>query len=203
MRPRLLSLALIAALLSASAFAQDASLRYATMPGLATAQALSAAAFAAVDCSPITMPGNCDPNRKTKMNYPIVGLTDGRYAIVIHTGDVFQGEHIRVGGKSFDLTAGQIASLATRQGMGTLLGDILQLALVNSRVTAPELTAITAYANAHPAFKTNWTALISGPIDLQAPLIGAVMNELQTAGILTATRVAVIAAPNPAAAASP
>ena len=80
-------------------------------------------------------------------------------------------------GRCFDLTANQIAALQTRAQMNTLLPDILQLALVNSRVLPAELTAINNYANAHAAFKTNWTLLLSGPIDLEAPLITTVMNE--------------------------
>ena len=43
-------------------------------------------------------------------------------------------------------------------------------------------------------------ALFSNTIDLEAPLIGAVMGELQTAGILTTVRVAAITAPNATAA---
>lgn len=261
------------------ASAQDASLRYATMPDLATAQALSAAAWAAVRCTP--QPA-CDPAQVTQFNYPIIGLTDlSRYAIVIHTGDIYQGEHLAItnakvatvgsgiytsgsgtvllttkaahglgvgvpfkltgmtgtgsfsnlnatfvtttgttgttlnfatstgqtmtisGGmvlanKTFDLTANQIASLATRAGMGTQLPDILPIALVNSRVTAPELSAINTYANAHPTFKTNFTTLTSGPIDLEGTLVNTVFNELQGAGILIQTRIAVILAPQPA-----
>lgn len=174
--------------------AQDVSLRYATTPDIPTAQALSAAAWAAMRCTPQPQ---CDPAQVTQYNYPIIGLSDGtRYAIVIHTGDVYQGEHLSLpNGRSFNLTAGQIASLATRAGMGTLLGDILPIALVNSRVTAPELSAINVYANAHPTFKTNFTTLTSGPIDLQNPLTNTVFNELVTAGVLTSARVAVILAP--------
>jgi hypothetical protein len=194
----MLTRAFVLLLIAFPAFAQDASLRYATIPDLATAQALSAAAWAAVRCTPQPQ---CDPAQVTQYVYPIIGLSDQvRYAIVIHTGDVYQGEHLSLpNGKSFDLTANQIASLATRAGMGTLLPDILPIALVNSRVTAPELSAINTYANAHPAFKTNFTTLTSGPIDLEGTLVNTVFNELQSASLLTAARVAVILAPQAAA----
>lgn len=179
------------------AFAQDASLRYATFPDLPTAQALSAAAWAAVRCTPQP---SCDKAQVTQFNYPIIGLSDQvRYAIVIHSGDVYQGEHLSLpNGKSFDLTANQIASLQTRTQIGTLLPDILPIALVNSRVLAAELTAINTYANAHATFKANYTTLTSGPIDLENPLTNTVFNELQTAGVLTAARIAVILAPQAA-----
>lgn len=275
----MLTRAFLLLLLASPAFAQDASLRYATMPDLATAQALSASAWQAMRCTPqptcdppqlvgpissgtytsgtgavslvtsaphgipvgafftlsgmtgtgsvtnlnaewtattgtigatlnftaptgltLTISGGVVSAAVTKSNYPIIGLSDlTRYAIVIHTGDVYQGEHLTLpNGKSFNLTAGQIASLATRAGMGTLLPDILPIALVNSRVTAPELSAINTYGNTHPTFKTNFTALTSGPIDLQNPLTNTVFNELQSAAVLTAARIAVILAPQAA-----
>lgn len=190
-------------LLAFPAFAQDASLRYATFPDLATAQALSAAAWAAVRCGP---PGDpCDKAQVTQRVYDIIGLSDQvRYAIVIHSGDVYQGEHLSLpNGKSFDLTANQIASLQTRAQIGTLLPNILPIALVNSRVTAPELSTINTYANAHATFKTNYQLLISGPIDLQNPLTNTVFGELQTAGILSADRIAVILAPQAASVVTP
>lgn len=184
--------ALFLLFLAVPAFAQDASLRYATSPDLATAQALSAAAWAAVRCTPQP---DCDRAQVTQFVYPIVGLTNGKYAIVIHTGDVYQGEHLSLpNGKSFDLTAGQIASLQTRAQIGVLLADILPIAVVNSRVTAPQMTAINAYKAGHASFATNYNLLISGPIDLQNPLTNTVFNELQQAGILTATDVATILA---------
>lgn len=182
-------------LLAFPAFAQDASLRYATMPDLATAQALSTAAWAAVRCTP--QPA-CDPAQVTQFNYPIIGLSDLTYAIVLRTGDVYQGEHLSLpNGKSFDLTAGQIASLQTRVQMGTRLADVLQVALVNSRVLAGESTAINTYKAGHPTFATNYNLLISGPIDLQNPLTNTVFNELVSAGVLTAARAAIILAPQP------
>lgn len=185
------------------AFAQDASLRYATLPDLATAQALSAAAWAAVRCGP---PGDpCDKAQVTQRVYDIIGLSDQvRYAIVIHSGDVYQGEHLSLpNGKSFDLTANQIAALQTRAQIGTLLPDILPIALVNSRVTAPELSAINTYGNTHATFKANFTTLTSGPIDLKNPLTNTVFGELQSAGVLSADRVAVILAPQAAAVVTP
>ena len=193
---------LILVLMCRTVFGQDPSLRYATEPDLATAQALSAAAWAAVRCSP--QPA-CDVQQVTNYVYPIVGLTDGiRYAIVIHTGDVYQGEHLSLpNGKSFNLTPSQIASLATRAGMGTLLPDILSVALLNSRITTPEFNAATAYANTHPAFKVKWNLVLGGPSDLEGTNIWDVLNELQTAGILTADRVLAITQPNPAAAVVP
>lgn len=181
-------------LLSFPAMAQDAALRYATMPDLATARALSASAWAAVRCTP--QPG-CDPAQVTQFVYPIIGLSDGtRYAIVLHSGDVYQGEHLSLpNGKSFDLTANQIASLQTRAQVGTLLPNVLPLALVNSRVLAAEMTAINTYKGSHPAFATNYNLLISGPIDLQNPLTGTVFNELLSAGVLTFARMWIILAP--------
>lgn len=173
----------------------DPSIRYATMPDLATAQALSASAWSAMRCSPQP---SCDAAQITRFVYPIIKLTDGRYAIIIKLGDFFVGEHLTLqNGKSFNLTAGQISSLATRAGMGTLLPDILPVALLNSRVTAPQLTAINAYGNTHPTFKANFTLLTSGAIDLQGTLIWSVMNELITAGILTQGNVLVITASAP------
>lgn len=191
---RWLALFLLAAL---PTFAQDASLRYATMPDLATAQALSAGAWAAVRCTPQP---TCDAAQVTQFNYPIIGLSDGtRYAIVVHTGDVFQGEHIVLkSGKTFDLTANQIASLQTRAQIGALLPDILPLALVNSRLLPAESTAINAYKAGHASFATNYNLLISGPIDLEGAPVNTVFNELQSAGVLTTARIAVILAPQAA-----
>lgn len=188
---------LILLLFTFPAFAQDASLRYATFPDYPSALAVSQAAFNAVKCTPQP---DCDKAQVTTNWYPIIGLSDlTRYAIVIHLGDVFQGEHVVLkSGKSFDLTAGQIASLATRSGMGTLLPDILPIALVNSRVTAPELSAINTYGNTHATFKANFTTLTSGPIDLQNPLTNTVFSEIQSAGLLSSARVQVILAPQAA-----
>jgi hypothetical protein len=199
---RRLALALLLLPFSSPVLAQtDPSIRYVSAPDLATAHALSAAAWAAVKCDPVAMPGNCNPAHATKYVYPVIGLTDGTYAVVIRLGDVYAGEHISLpNGKKFDLTAGQIAALSTRAQMGTKLGDVLQIALVNSRVTAPELTAIGVYNNAHPSAKTNWNLLISTAIDLQGTLVWTVMGELQAAGVLSAARVQAITAPNPAAA---
>lgn len=176
------------------AFAQDASLRYAVAPDLATAQIYSQAAWLALQCTPQP---NCDKAQVTKYWFPVIGLSDlTRYAIVIHSGDVYQGETITLpSGKSFQLTAQQIAALQTRAQVGTLLPDILPLALVASRLTGPEQTAITTYANAHASFKTNYQSLTSGPIDLQNPLTNTVFNEIQSAGLLSSARVQVILAP--------
>jgi hypothetical protein len=181
-------------LLAFPAFAQDPSLRYATFADLPTAQALSAAAWAAVRCTP--QPA-CDPAQVTQFNYPIIGLSNlTGYAIVIHTGDVYQGEHLSLpNGKSFNLTANQIASLQTRAQIGTLLSDILQLALVNSRLLTAETNAINTYKGTHPTFATNYNLLVSGPIDLQNPLTNTVFNELISAGVLTQARATVILAP--------
>lgn len=181
-------------LLAYPAYAQDATLRYATAPDLATAQQYSAAAFTALRCTPQPQ---CDGAQITKYWYPIIGLSDQiRYAVIVHSGDFYQGETITLpSGKTFTLTQNQINALATRAGMNTLLPDILPIALVNSRVTAPELSAINTYANAHAAFKTNYQTLISGPIDLQNPLTNTVFSELQSAGILSADRIAVILTP--------
>ena len=99
----------ILALLSVPAMAQDACLRYASFPSLATAQALSASAWQAVQCTPQP---SCDPAQITQFNYPIITLVNGNSAIVIHSGDVYQGEHLSLpNGKAFDLTADQIAAL--------------------------------------------------------------------------------------------
>jgi len=185
--------ALALLLLTVPAYAQDATLRYATFADLPTALSLSAQAWQAMECQPRPA---CDPANVTTYNYPVIGLTNNQFAIVIHTGDVYQGEHLSIpSGRSYNLTAQQIASLATRAQMNTLLGDVLPVALVNSRVTAPQLAAINTYANAHPAFKTEFTTLTSGPVDLEGTLIWAVMSELQAAGILTAADVATITAP--------
>lgn len=189
--------ALVLLLVTLPAFAQDTrdpSVRYAVEPDLATAQALSAAAWAAVRCAPQP---DCDKAQVTKFVYPVIGLSDlTRYAIVIHTGDVYQGEHLSLpNGKSFDLTAGQIASLQTRAQVGTLLPDVLQVALVNSRVLPAESTAINTYKAGHASFATNYNSLISGPIDLLNPLTNTVFNELISAGVLTAARAQVILAP--------
>lgn len=190
--------ALLFLLLAFPAFAQpDPSIRYAAFADLPTAQALSAAAWAAVRCTPQPQ---CDPAQVTQFNYPIIGLSDLTFAIVIRTGDVYQGEHLSLpNGKSFNLSAGQIASLATRAGMGTRLADVLQVALVNSRVLAGETTAINTYKAGHPSFATNYNTLVSAAIDLQNPLTATVFNELVSAGVLTAARAAVILAPQPVA----
>lgn len=189
-------------LLAFPAFAQDASLRYATFADLPTAKALSAAAWAAVRCTPQP---SCDTAQVTQFNYPIIGLSDQtRYAIVIHSGDVYQGEHLSLpNGKSFDLTANQIASLQTRAQIGTLLPDILPLALVNSRVLPAEGTAINTYKAGHASFATNYNLLVSGPIDLEGTLVNTVFNELQFASVLTAARIAVILAPQTASVVTP
>lgn len=185
-------------LLATPAFAQDPTLRYAVAPDLATALTYSQAAWNALKCTPQPQ---CDKAQVTTQWYPVIGLSDlTRYAIVIHDGDVYQGQTITLpSGKSFQLTAQQIAALQTRAQVGTLLPDILQLALVAGRMTGPETSAITTYANAHASFKTNYQTLTSGPIDLQNPLTNTVFNELQSAGVLTAARIAVILAPQPAA----
>lgn len=188
--------------LAFSAVAQDASLRYATFADLATAKALSAAAWAAVRCTPQPQ---CDAAQVTQFNYPIIGLSDQvRYAIVIHSGDVYQGEHLSLpNGKSFDLTANQIASLQTRAQIGTLLPDILPIALVGSRVLPAETTAINTYKGTHPTFATSYNTLTSGPIDLQNPLTNTVFNELQSAAVLTPARIAIILAPQAASVVTP
>ena len=82
---------IFAMLLAVPAMAQDASLRYATFPDLPTAQAISAAAWAAVQCQPQP---TCDSAQVTKYVYPVIGLTNSTYAVVIHSGDAFVGEHI-------------------------------------------------------------------------------------------------------------
>lgn len=183
-------------LLATPAFAQDPTLRYAVAPDLATALTYSQAAWNALKCTPQPQ---CDAAQVTTRWYPVIGLSDlTRYAIVIHNGDVYQGQTITLpSGKSFQLTAQQIAALQTRAQVGTLLPDILQLALVASRMTGPETSAITTYANAHASFKTSYTTLTSGPIDLQNPLTDTVFSELIGAGVLTAARAAVILAPQP------
>lgn len=179
-------------LLCCSAHAQDPTLRYATFPDLATARSLTAQGWQTIQCQP--QPA-CDAAQITKYLYPVIGLTDGRYAIVIRSGDVFQGEIVTVNGRTFALTAGQIAALSTRAQMGTLLGDIIPIAVANSRITAPQLSAINTYNNTHAAAKTRWNLLISGPIDLQGTLIWTAMTEYQTAGILTAEDVQKITLP--------
>ena len=83
--------------LAIPAFSQDATLRYAEFADLPTAQALSAAAWAAVRCTPQP---SCDVAQITQFVYPVIGLTNGHYAIVIHTGDVYQGEHMAKNDKS-------------------------------------------------------------------------------------------------------
>lgn len=192
----MLARVLILLFLAFPAFAQDASLRYATAPDLATAQQYSAAAFTALRCSP--QPG-CDKAQVTKYWYPIIGLSDGTYAVIVRSGDFYQGETVTLpNGKTFTLTQNQINALATRAQMNTRLPDILPIALVNSRVTAPELSAINTYANAHATFKTNYQLLISGPIDLQNPLTNTVFGELQSVGVLSADRITVILAPQTA-----
>lgn len=178
------------------AYAQNSSLRYAVAPDLATAQTYSAAAWAALQCTPQP---DCDRAQVTKYWWPIIGLSDGtRYAVVLHDGDVYQGLTITLpSGKSFTLTQNQINALQTRAQMGTLLPDILPIALVNSRAIAGEAAAINAYKSSHPAFAANYNTLVSGPIDLQNPLTNTVFGELQSAGVLSADRVAVILAPQP------
>ena len=170
------------------------------MPDLATAQALSQAAYNVIACSPKPQ---CDP--VTNSAYQIIGLTNGKYAIVVHLGDFFQGETIGPlpNGKTFTLTASQIASLQTRAQMNTLLPDILTGAIISSRLTVGQLTAITNYANTHPAFKTQYTALLAGPIDLEGPAVAtlqSVLGQLQAAGILSAADVANASAAQAAAA---
>lgn len=174
----------------------DPSLRYAVAPDLPTAKTYSQAAWLALQCSPQP---TCDLAQVTQFWFPIIGLSDGvRYAIVIRQGDVYQGETITLpSGKSFQLTAQQIAALQTRAQVGTLLPDVLPLALVASRMTGAEQSAITAYAGTHPTFNTNYQTLLSGPIDLQNPLTDTVFGELQSSAVLTADRIAVILAPQP------
>jgi hypothetical protein len=178
------------------AFAQDVSLRYAVAPDFPTAFTYSQAAWLALECTPQP---TCDAAQVTQDWFPVIGLSDlTRYAIVLHVGDYYQGETITLpSGKSFALTAQQIAALSTRAQAGTLLPDILPLALVGSRMTGAETSAITTYANTHPSFKTNYTQLTSGPIDLQNPLTNTVFNELVSSAVLTAARVAVILAVQP------
>lgn len=179
---------------------RDPSVRYVVQVDLATAQALSATAWTAVRCTPQPQ---CDAAQVTKWVYPITGLSDLTFAIVIHTGDVYQGEHLSLpNGKSFNLTAGQIASLQTRAQMGTRLADVLQVALVNSRVLPAETTAINTYKAGHASFATNYNTLVSAAIDLQNPLTNTVFNELIGAGVRTAARAQVILAPQPVSAAS-
>lgn len=188
-------------LTATAAHAQDPSLRYASFSSLATAQALSASAWQAVQCTP--QPA-CDPAQVTQFNYPIITLVNGNSAIVIHSGDVFQGEHLTLpNGKSFNLTAGQIAALATRAAIGTQLPDILPVALINSRITAPQLSAINTYASTHPAFNTTFTAIKSGPSDLQSGVLYGAMAELVGAGVITAAVAAAIDAPQTTAAVNP
>jgi hypothetical protein len=191
--------------LATAAHAQDDKLRYATFPNLATAQSWNTGAWQNLRCTPQPQ---CEPVSAGTYIYPMVGLTDGtKVAIVLHSGDLHTGETVCNGlhTKCFSLTANEILSLATRAAMGTQLPDILSVAFMNGRLIGGELTAINTYANipAHSAFKANWNLLISGPIDLQAPLVGTVMAELQSAGVLSAARVAAITAPNPAAAVVP
>lgn len=107
-------------LIPLAAHAQDASLRYAILPDLASAQALSAGAWSAVKCSP--QPA-CDKAQVTQFNYPVIVLKDGTYAVVLHSGDPKQGEHIITNGKTFDLTAQQIAGLKTAPDVSKLLPD--------------------------------------------------------------------------------
>ena len=175
------------------AHAQDASLRYATMPDLATAQTLSAAAWAAMRCTPQPQ---CDVAQVTQYNYPIIGLTNGKYAIVIHSGDVYQGEHlVLANGKTYDLTANQIASLQTRTQIGVLLADVLPVALVGSRLsTLGKTNAVNTAVNADQTLKANYNTLVSGPIDLQGNLVWTVMAELVADGALTNSDVATLTA---------
>lgn len=188
----MLRLAISLALVAMPAFAQDPTLRYATFPDCATAQQVSASAWNAVKC---TTPG-CDKAAVTTSWYQVVGLTDlTKCAVVIHLGDVYQGENITINGRTFALTAGQIASLATRQGMGTQLGDILPVALVGTRLGATGKTAaVNTAVNGDPALKTDYQTLTSKAIDLQDPLLGSVMSRLVAKGALTDADVAAITA---------
>lgn len=87
---------------SSPAFAQDATLRYFVTPDCPTAITDSAAAWAATKC---VTPG-CDVQAVTKNLYPVVGLSDlTRCAVVIHDGDVSQGETVTVNGRTYTLTA--------------------------------------------------------------------------------------------------
>lgn len=176
------------------AVAQDASLRYAGMPDLATAQSISAQAWQAMRCTPQPQ---CDAAQVTQANYQIIGLSNGKFAIVLHDGDAYQGEHLTLpNGKSYDLTAGQIALLQTRAQMGVLLADILPVALIGSRLTALGKTAaVTSAVNTDAALKANYTALIGGPIDTQGALLAAVMSGLVADGALTNADVQTLTAP--------
>lgn len=186
--------ALILLLFALPAFAQDISLRYAVAPDLPTAQTYSQAAWLALRCTPQP---TCDTAQVTQFWFPVDGLSDlARYAIVLHVGDYYQGETITLpSGKSFALTAQQIAALQTRAQVGTLLPTILPLALVGSRLTTQETNAINTYAGTHPTFASNFATLESGPIDLLNPLTNTVFNELIASAVLTAARVAVVLAP--------
>ena len=191
----------ILALLTAPAFAQDASLRYASFPSLATAQALSASACHAVQCTPQP---SCDPAQITQFNYPIITLVNGNSAIVIHSGDVYQGEHLSLpNGKTFDLTANQIAALQTRAQGGTQLPDILPVALVGSRLTTAQATALNTYRGTHSTINTNYNALVAGPIDLEGSLWTPVAAEMVSSGLFTSTDIATIFAPQTTAAVKP
>jgi len=189
-----------------AAYAQDASLRYAVFPYCPSAMAVSVAAWQAVQCQPQLGPDGttktgCDPEQVSQRAYPVVGLTDlTRCAVVIRLGDFYAGEQIGPlpNGKTYRLTAGQIASLATRQGMGTLLGDILSVATVGTRLGLTGKTAaVNAAVNANQQLKTDYATLTSGPIDLQNPLTASVMSRIVAAGALTDVQVSAILAPNP------
>ena len=187
-----------------AAHAQDASLRYAVFADCPTAMAISVAAWKAVQCQPQIGPDGttktgCDPAQVTKTNYQVIGLSDlTRCAVVIHLGDYYQGEQIGplANGKTYRLTAGQIASLQTRAQIGTLLPDILPVALAGSRLTATgKTTAVQTALNANPTLKAQYTTLTSGPIDLYpGNLVWTVMNGLVVAGALTQADVQAITA---------
>lgn len=185
-------------LLADTVDAQDAAFRYATVNDLASAQSLAHAAWVAVQCAPQP---SCDVRQITQYDYPIYGLSNGKYAIQVRLGDLHYGEHIVWNGKTYDLTAQQISALSTRPQMAGLLADVLTVAVVGARITPAQSTAITAYGNAHPTFKASYTTLTSGPIDLQGTSIWSVLDELQSAGILTAANVVTITTPNVVAAA--
>jgi len=192
---------IILVLLTVPGLAQDASLRYASFPSLATAQALSASAWQAVQCTPQP---SCDPAQITQFNYPIITLVNGNSAIVIHSGDVYQGEHLSLpNGKSFNLTANQIAALQTRAQVGTQLPDILPVALVGSRLTTAQTNALNTYRGTHSTFNTNYNALVAGPIDLEGSLLAPVSAEMVSSGLFTSTDIATIFAPQTTAAVKP
>lgn len=193
---------LFLAVLTFPAFAQDPTLIYAVAPDFPTAQTYSQAAWLALRCTP--QPG-CDAAQVTQFWLPVIGLSDlVRYAIVLHVGDYYQGETMTLpSGKSFQLTAQQIAALQTRVQVGTLLPDVLPLAVVGSRLLPAETNAINAYAGTHPTFASSFATLESGPIDLEGTLVNTVFNELIASDVLTAARVAVILAVQPCSTGAP